>query len=99
MYCVPGYPVQFTFTVTGGTGKYGHAAGATPMLAKKDSMVYETSQIGPWHSSRSAHCSRALFRFRKATRSAPVSQDNGASPKREPIPFLDQRTKKPYPDK
>jgi len=27
MYCVPGYPVQFTFTVTGGTGKYRHAAG------------------------------------------------------------------------
>jgi hypothetical protein len=27
MYCVPGYPVQFTFTVTGGTGKYLHAAG------------------------------------------------------------------------
>ena len=26
-YCVPGYPVQFTFTVTGGTGKYRHAAG------------------------------------------------------------------------
>ena len=27
MYCIPGYPVQFTFTVTGGTGKYRHAAG------------------------------------------------------------------------
>jgi hypothetical protein len=27
MYCVPGYPVQFTFTVTGGTGTYRHAAG------------------------------------------------------------------------
>ena len=27
MYCVPGYPVQFTFTVTGGTGKYRHASG------------------------------------------------------------------------
>ena len=27
MYCVPGYPVQFTFTVTSGTGKYRHAAG------------------------------------------------------------------------
>jgi len=27
MYCVPGCPVQFTFTVTGGTGKYLHAAG------------------------------------------------------------------------
>jgi hypothetical protein len=26
-YCVPGYPVQFTFTVTGGTGTYRHAAG------------------------------------------------------------------------
>jgi hypothetical protein len=26
-YCVPGYPVQFTFTVTGGTGMYQHAAG------------------------------------------------------------------------
>jgi hypothetical protein len=26
-YCVPGYPVQFTFTVTGGTGKYRHATG------------------------------------------------------------------------
>jgi hypothetical protein len=26
-YCVPEYPVQFTFTVTGGTGKYRHAAG------------------------------------------------------------------------
>ena len=26
-YCVPGYPVQFTFTVTGGTGAYRHAAG------------------------------------------------------------------------
>jgi hypothetical protein len=26
-YCVPNYPVQFTFTVTGGTGKYRHAAG------------------------------------------------------------------------
>ena len=26
-YCVPGFPVQFTFTVTGGTGKYQHAAG------------------------------------------------------------------------
>jgi hypothetical protein len=27
MYCVPGYPVQFTYTVTGGTGKYQHAVG------------------------------------------------------------------------
>ena len=27
MYCVPGYPVQFIFTVTGGTGKYFHASG------------------------------------------------------------------------
>jgi hypothetical protein len=27
MYCVPGYPVQFTFTVTSGTGKYQRAAG------------------------------------------------------------------------
>ena len=27
MYCVPGYPVQFTFTVTGGSGKYQHASG------------------------------------------------------------------------
>ncbi len=27
-YCVPGYPVQFTFTVTGGTGTYRHASGA-----------------------------------------------------------------------
>jgi hypothetical protein len=27
MYCVPGYSVQFTFTVSGGTGKYGHATG------------------------------------------------------------------------
>ena len=26
-YCVPGYPVQFTFTVTGGTGTYRHAVG------------------------------------------------------------------------
>jgi hypothetical protein len=26
-YCVPGYPVQFTYSVTGGTGKYRHAAG------------------------------------------------------------------------
>ncbi len=26
-YCVPAYAVQFTFTVTGGTGKYRHAAG------------------------------------------------------------------------
>jgi hypothetical protein len=26
-YCVPDYPVQFTFTVTGGTGKYRHATG------------------------------------------------------------------------
>jgi hypothetical protein len=26
-YCLPSYPVQFTFTVTGGTGKYQHAAG------------------------------------------------------------------------
>ena len=26
-YCVPGYPVQFTFTVTGGTGEYRHAIG------------------------------------------------------------------------
>jgi hypothetical protein len=26
-YCVPGYPVQFTFTVTGGTGTYQHAGG------------------------------------------------------------------------
>jgi hypothetical protein len=26
-YCVPGYPVQFTFTVTGGTGKFRHASG------------------------------------------------------------------------
>ena len=26
-YCVPGYPVQFTFTTTGGTGKYRHASG------------------------------------------------------------------------
>ena len=26
-YCVPGYPVQFSFTVTGGTGKYQHATG------------------------------------------------------------------------
>jgi len=27
MYCIPGYPVQFTFTVTGGTGTYRHASG------------------------------------------------------------------------
>jgi hypothetical protein len=27
MYCVPGYPVQFTYTVTGGTDTYMHAAG------------------------------------------------------------------------
>lgn len=27
-YCVPAYPVQFTFTVTGGTGRYRHVAGA-----------------------------------------------------------------------
>jgi len=27
MYCVPNYPVQFTFTVTDGTGKYRSAAG------------------------------------------------------------------------
>jgi hypothetical protein len=26
-YCVPGYPVQFTYTVTSGTGTYRHAAG------------------------------------------------------------------------
>ena|SRR5215472_12579668 len=26
-YCVPFYPVQFTFTVTGGTGTYRHASG------------------------------------------------------------------------
>lgn len=26
-YCVPTYEVQFTFTATGGTGKYQHAAG------------------------------------------------------------------------
>jgi hypothetical protein len=26
-YCIPGYPVQFTYTVTGGTGSYQHAAG------------------------------------------------------------------------
>ena len=26
-YCVPGYPVQFSFSVTGETGKYRHAAG------------------------------------------------------------------------
>ena len=26
-YCVPGYPVQFNFAVTGGTGKYRHASG------------------------------------------------------------------------
>ena len=26
-YCIPGYPVQFTYTVTGGTGMYQHAAG------------------------------------------------------------------------
>jgi hypothetical protein len=26
-YCVPGYPVQFSFAVTGGTGKYRHASG------------------------------------------------------------------------
>ena len=26
-YCLPGYPVQFTYTVTGGTGSYQHAAG------------------------------------------------------------------------
>jgi hypothetical protein len=26
-YCVPGYPVQLTFTVSGGTGKYRHASG------------------------------------------------------------------------
>lgn len=27
MYCIPSYPVEFTFTVTGGTGKYWHATG------------------------------------------------------------------------
>jgi hypothetical protein len=27
MYCIPGYPVQFTYTVTGGAGTYLHAAG------------------------------------------------------------------------
>jgi hypothetical protein len=27
-YCVPGYAVQFTFTVTGGTGHYRHAHGS-----------------------------------------------------------------------
>lgn len=26
-YCIPAYPVQFTFTVTGGTGKYQHTVG------------------------------------------------------------------------
>lgn len=26
-YCIPGYPVQFTYTVTGGTGRYLHAVG------------------------------------------------------------------------
>jgi hypothetical protein len=26
-YCVPGYPVQFTYTVIGGTGTYQHATG------------------------------------------------------------------------
>ena len=26
-YCVPGYPVQFSYTVTGGTGAYQHAVG------------------------------------------------------------------------
>ena len=30
MYCVPNYPVQFTFTVTDGTGKYRYAAGEEP---------------------------------------------------------------------
>lgn len=27
MYCIPGYPVQFTYTVTGGADRYQHAAG------------------------------------------------------------------------
>jgi len=26
-YCLPGYPVQFNYTVIGGTGRYQHAAG------------------------------------------------------------------------
>jgi hypothetical protein len=26
-YCIPGYPVQFTYFVSGGTGKYLHASG------------------------------------------------------------------------